>query len=251
MMIENVLGSENVHTHKNDGVTIVSVAEIEQGLLLAKKLLYSLITNRTILYLSGGNTPATLYATLAKEEKIRPGVVGLIDERYGDPMHASSNEKMIASTGLLRYFSMLDTPYYAMLRGVLLEETAGRYDELIRSLQTVYPKSIGILGMGSDGHIAGILPNRSDFDNPLFKKDDSYSLVKGIEDAGGIYKKRVTQTFLGLSLLDTIIVLVFGEEKKKALTQMFEEGKEEDIPARFLKRKDVAPKVLLITDQQI
>jgi 6-phosphogluconolactonase/glucosamine-6-phosphate isomerase/deaminase len=58
-------------------------------------------------------------------------------------------------------------------------------------------------------------------------------------------------TFLGLSMLDLYILFVFGEAKKGALKKMFTNGSEEDLPARFFKRAEVAKKTVLITDQQV
>jgi 6-phosphogluconolactonase/glucosamine-6-phosphate isomerase/deaminase len=48
---------------------------------------------------------------------------------------------------------------------------------------------------------------------------------------------------------DLLIVLVFGEDKKAALESLFASGSEEEIPARFYKRREVAEKVLIVTDQ--
>jgi 6-phosphogluconolactonase/glucosamine-6-phosphate isomerase/deaminase len=42
---------------------------------------------------------------------------------------------------------------------------------------------------------------------------------------------------------------VFGEDKQRALDGLFEEGAEEEIPARFFKRHEIAEKTLFITDQ--
>jgi len=66
-----------------------------------------------------------------------------------------------------------------------------------------------------------------------------------------MFKERITMTFLGLSMLDILIVLVFGNEKQNALKLLFSEGSEEEIPSRFYQRPDIAKKTLLITDQQL
>jgi 6-phosphogluconolactonase/glucosamine-6-phosphate isomerase/deaminase len=250
----NVLAERNILSHPREGLRICPVKDVSDGLALAKAILYRIVDHKTALLLSGGTTPKPLYEQLAKEETIKPGVVGLIDERYGEVLHEKSNEKMIAQTGLLRYFSILDIPYYAVLRGLPLAETAERYDELTRSLQTVYTKSIGILGIGKDGHTSSIIPNRQDFTNPMFNKENTLNMVSYLSDTAGPYKDRVGMTFLGLSMLDVLIVLAFGQDKEPVLQQLFDPseagGKEEEIPARFFLRKDIAPKTILITDCQ-
>ncbi len=246
----HVIAEKNLLSHPREGLLICPVKDISIGLELAKEMLYRTIDHKSALFLSGGTTPKPLYEQLAKEETIKPGVVGLIDERFGEVLHEKSNEKMIAQTGLLRYFSILDIPYYAVLRGLPLAETAERYDELIRSLQTVYTKSVGILGIGNDGHTSSIIPNRPDFTNPMFDKENTLNMVSYLSDTTGPYKDRVGMTFLGLSMLDLLIVLAFGQEKEPALQLLFQSGKEEEIPARFFLRKDIGPKTILITDCQ-
>ena len=66
-----------------------------------------------------------------------------------------------------------------------------------------------------------------------------------------MFKERITMTFLGLSMLDVFIVLVFGEDKKDALEKVFTEGPEEEVPGRFFKRPEIAKRTLLITDQKV
>jgi 6-phosphogluconolactonase len=240
---------KNTFTHERDGILITPVNDTGEGLAIAAAIIYGIVDRKTTLYLSGGSTPKPLYEQFAKEEILTPGVVAMIDERYGDPLHEKSNEKTIIQTGIVRYLSIRDIPFYAMLRGTPIAETADRYDELIRSLQTVYPKNVGVLGIGSDGHTAGIAPNRHDFKNPLFAAND-YAMVSHFDDPTGPFKKRVTMTFLGLTMLDLNIVLVFGKEKEQGLQLLFDEGTEQDIPARFYKRPDIAPRTIIITDCQ-
>ena len=51
--------------------------------------------------------------------------------------------------------------------------------------------------------------------------------------------------------MDQIFLLVFGNDKKKALKAMFADGPIEEIPARFLNTPQVTDKVVLITDQKV
>lgn len=249
--LQKILQSKRFIVYNNQGIQICTVPDSKAGTELLKEIVYAIVDQKTALYLSGGNTPKLFYQALAREEKLTPGVVGLIDERYGTPMHETSNEKMIGQTGLVKYLSILDIPYYTYLHGVSIEQTAERYDELYRSLNAVYRKSVGILGIGNDGHTAGIAPDRFDFQNRLFDSINRNEMVSWFDDTTGPFGKRVTLTFLGLTMLDFLIVLVFGEEKKRSLSELFEAGTEKDIPARFYKRIDIATKTLLITDQKV
>lgn len=247
--IPTILQKHQVFSHQNTGITIAKVVTLHDGYRLAKDILYALVDAKTVLYLSGGNTPKILYQQLAEEETLRPGAVGVVDERFGPKFHERSNEKMFQETGLLRYLQMRDVPFYPILVGKSREETANSYDEKIRSLNATYQKNIAILGIGADGHTSSLAPNRPDFTNPMF--ETNHLLVGEFDDQKSAYKERVGMTFLGLEMQDVLLVLVFGSDKKETLTSLFSEGEETEIPSRFFKRPDIAKKTLFITDQSI
>jgi 6-phosphogluconolactonase/glucosamine-6-phosphate isomerase/deaminase len=106
-----------------------------------------------------------------------------------------------------------------------------------------YKNKIAILGIGVDGHTAGIAPNRNDFINPLFENKEN--LVGYFDDSKGVFGKRITLTFKSLSLIDNLILLVFGNEKKNALESMEKKGSLRKVPGRFFKDKE---NTVLITD---
>lgn len=235
---------------------LVTVTDSEEGFSLAKDMLYEISDKKTALYLSGGKTPKEFYTALAKEEKLVVGAVGLIDERFGEPMHEKSNEQMIQQSGLIGYLHYKHIPFYSVLQPPPLFTDTGKqddtiqakaqaYDQTVRFLCNGFSKSIGILGIGTDGHIAGIPAGEKEI------KNGQQSVVTYFTNFPGPQKQRITMTFLGLSMLDLNLVLVFGEDKKQALEKMFHEGSEEEIPARFFKRPDIAQKTLLITDQKV
>jgi len=249
--IETIFKKQNIFSHKNQGITVANFADSEAGVDLAKSVLYEIVDRKTVLYLSGGSLKG-LYEKLAREEIIKPGAVGQVDERFGEPMHPNSNQLMLRESGLLRYLQILDIPFYPVLNpGKSREELAIDYDEKVRSLHATYQKSIGILGIGPDGHTSSIIPNRENFKNPWFGKSQNHLLVSEFNDQKSTYKERVGMTFLGLSMLDMLLILAFGENKKVPLEKMFEDGSEEEIPARFFMRSEISKKTLLITDQRV
>lgn len=225
---------------------IQKVLSPKRGINLAIELLYKNCNHKTALFLSGGSTPKILYEDLAKEQKLRPGAVCLIDERFGTKYHSESNEKMIVDTNLISYLEKVSR-FYPILENKPIEETTKNFDETLRILYSTFPKSIGILGIGEDGHTGGIAPNRNDFINPIFA--DNVSLAGYFIDSLGVFKQRITQTFLALSKLDLIIILVFGDKKKKALELMFSKGNLEEVPSRFFTQEEISKKTILITDQ--
>ncbi len=234
------------------GIRIVKVKNPQEGFEVCKNLLYENVSKTSVLFLSGGSTPKSLYEILAKEQRLSIGAVAMVDERYGGKLHNDSNEKMIRATGLISYIEN-HVRFYPILENKSSEETARDYDDTVRYLFGYFRKSIGILGIGADGHTAGLPAGNKNQQSII----NNQELVTSFDDFPGEFKKRITLTFLGLSKLDLIIVLAFGKEKKKALKLMFTHsagsGQEEigEIPARFLLEKGIAEKTILITDQLI
>lgn len=226
---------------------IIKVNNSEEGIEICKKLLYEKVSKNSVLFLSGGSTPKTLYEILAKEKLLKVGAVALIDERFGKKLHENSNEQMIKGTGLVQYLSKQNIRIYPILENQSMRDSAENYDETLRFIFNYFPKSIGILGVGADGHAAGI-PVITKISQKIL--DDKSLLVSFYDDEESFYKQRITLTFLALSKLDEIIVLVFGKDKKKALKLMFKEGSIAEIPSRFLNTKAMEEKVTLITDQK-
>jgi len=225
------------------------VANEKVGTEEAKKVLYKICDKNTVLFLSGGKTPKPLYEELAKEQKLKVGAVAMVDDRYGLPMHPNSNEQMIANTGLFQYARTVDIPVYLQLkRRLSIKDTTKEYDETVRYLFKNFPKRIAVLGIGSDGHTAGILPM---YHILIYDTTNKNSLVSAFEYQEGEFKERISLTFKALSEMDHLILLVFGEEKKKALEEMFKKGPIEQVPARFFNRPEVLNKTLLITDQRV
>jgi len=246
-----LISQKNIHSHQNQGILLATFPTSAMGFSFVRELLYKILEKTTVLYLSGGRTPKQLYTELADDELLNPGAFALIDERYGPPMHPDSNEKMLRDTGLTQYAKFVAIPFYGILKdSVSREETADLYDQEVRRLFATYPKHVGILGIGLDGHTAGLPANPALWEAGVTEHSKT-NMVTEYNDAEGFYKERVTMTFNGLSMLDFLIVLVFGEDKRKALELTFSEGKEEEIPARFFKRPEIATKTIFITDQTV
>ncbi len=229
---------------------IVVVDSIEKGLEKAKEELYKRVDTKTVLFLSGGSTPKPLYEALVKEKVLKPAAVAMIDERFGKKLHENSNEKMIKDTGFIKYLDKIKTQFYPIIHsGLSREQSATAYDKKSRDLFFHFNKSVGILGIGKDGHTAGIPAGISNIKYQLSNKKDEF--VTSYDDENGNYGQRITLTFAGLSLLDFFIVLAFGKEKKEAIEKIFVQGPVEEIPARFYNSQDISKKTLFITDQKI
>lgn len=237
--------SEN--TTKIQKLRVLKVPNAKKGVLFAKNLLYKLCDRQTVLFLSGGTTPKALYETLAREKKLNVGAAALVDERYAASpklKNQISNGYMIRRTGLAGYVEKQGRFYPVLQKGLSIKDTALQYDRTVGFLLGGFKKSVGILGIGADGHTAG-LPAGA-YNSKLIIQ--SSELVTSIDNFPGEYRERVTLTFPGLSKLDRIIILVFGKEKKKALDLMFGGDDIYEVPARFFKTFGMAERAILITD---
>lgn len=233
------------HYINKDGVIVIEAPTSQKANESISEILVKYSDFKTALFLSGGSTPKKLYEYFASEKILKAGAVGQIDERFGKKDHKNSNEQMIANTGLIKYFEDQNIRFYPMLESEKeIDDLARDYDEALRFIFKYFPKSVGIMGIGEDGHTAGIpvIPE-------IAKKmmDDQSSLVSFYEAEK--YGQRLTMNFQGISMLDLIIILVLGQEKREALKLMFDEGPVEDIPSRFYLRPEIAEKTILITDQ--
>lgn len=226
---------------------VLHVATEEEGSYRAFAIMKKLVDKETLLLLSGGRSPTLLYELMASSVGFKPGSVALVDERFGPPFHAKSNEKMIKDTGLINYFETLGISFYRILTSrKSREKLARKYNRTMTLLFKKLPKKVAVMGIGEDGHTAGIAPNRGDFKNPLFKDKESFAL--SFNDAHGPYGARITLTFKALRKVDTFIIVAFGKEKRRALKMIFDPGVTDptEVPAIVL--RDL--RAMLITDQK-
>ncbi len=241
-----------------EGIFVVTALTAISANKTVRKILANFADSKTALFLSGGGTPKKLYEEIAEDRTLKIGAALMVDERFGEKLNKHSNELMIKNTGILDYFESLNIRFYSILQeDESLENTTLQYDETLRFLFKYFPKTVGILGIGSDAHTAGI-PSGNQKSNIKNQKlieitkrilEDQSSLVTYYKDESGKYGARITMTFLALGQLDLIILLVLGPQKREALKLMFDGGPIEEIPARFYLKPEIAEKVILITDQ--
>lgn len=234
---------------------IIRVPGKTEGAEKAFQILQQEVDRETLLLLSGGSTPRDLYQLIAQEGRILPGSVALVDERFGLSMHQQSNEQMIEETGLFDLFKKEGLSVATILAGPKFtrQETARLYGVKIKKLFNDCSKAVAIVGIGEDGHTAGILPNKEGFTNPLFGRELSGKLVGHFEDPLGEHKERITLTPFGLARVDIFIILAMGAEKKQALKRLIH-GHEniEELPAMIFQQfVEEGKRVVLITDQPL
>jgi 6-phosphogluconolactonase/glucosamine-6-phosphate isomerase/deaminase len=133
--------------------------------------------------------------------------VMLADERYGDVGHADSNWAQLLQAG----FNPGKATVYPVLQdGLSFDSTIERFDKMANQALAENDLVIAQLGIGPDGHIAGILPDSA-------AAQESDKLVSGYD--GGQYK-RLTLTFPALLKINASYTFAFGDAKHQALTNL-------------------------------
>ena len=178
---------------------------------------------RTIIALSGGNTPKPLYALLA-EEPIRSKMPWdrvhfvLGDERFVPPSDPASNYGMARAAFLDHVPIPAQNVHPVPTEGVTLDEAAARYEATLKGLygaDTLEPGrpllDLTLLGLGPDGHTASLLPGE-----PVLKVRDRW--VAPVPK--GRAEERVTLTYPALDSSKVVAFLVSGEGKRDILDKI-------------------------------
>lgn len=222
-------------------IDVIKVADKEEGQVKAHDLLKSFVDKETVLALSGGTTP-NYRQMIVKPGDILPGAVCVVDERYGKAFHANSNELLIKESGLLNYLKKCGIGFHKVLRGKNFLQTAADYNQTVSELFEKFPKKIGIMGIGTNLHTAGIFPNST------VERSLNLVIADEVEDK---YPQRITLTMRALAEFDSFIIMAFGEEKKKPLLKILDatENDMKRFPAIFYRKAPV--RSFLITDQEL
>ncbi|MDB5170416.1 MAG: hypothetical protein JWO35_110 [Candidatus Saccharibacteria bacterium] len=204
---------------------------------LTQRLVRELTTGRNVLWLVSGGS--NIKASVKIMDNIpsdlsRQLSVMLADERYGDVGHADSNWAQLLEAGF--------DPQHAQLLPVLqknltLEETAQSYNKLAGWAIADADSIIAQLGIGEDGHIAGILPG-------------SGAAAEQIELVVGYHSEsydRLTLTLPALKSVNAIYAFAFGDTKHQALITLQSKKLDPAVqPAQILKH---VPEAYLYNDQ--
>ena len=163
---------------------------------------------RVLWFFSGGsNIPLTvriigrLPAELTKNLVIMP-----VDERFGPVGHADSNVQQLLDAG----FDSKRATFVPVLDGSDETTTVRRFSDHLTNFLAKSDAVIGQLGMGADGHIAGILPH-----SPAIGAQGQVAIYDGSDG-----RRRVTPTFGVLQKLTATYLFAYGSSKKAALEQL-------------------------------
>jgi 6-phosphogluconolactonase/glucosamine-6-phosphate isomerase/deaminase len=176
---------------------------------IASRLTLELQTKSVLWLVSGGSQlEANCLVMQAIPDNLTSGLsIMPIDERYGNVGHPDSNWASLMNAGF--------SPKQARLLPVLVDnlsfdQTAERFNIMAGQAFSACDVLIGQLGIGTDGHTAGILPG-----SPAAQ--ESQSLVAYYEAPP---LKRLTLTYTALRRLNVAFALAYGETKRQALTNL-------------------------------
>lgn len=172
--------------------------------------------------MSGGSAInlAVKTARLLDASRTQNLTVGLVDERYGPAGHRDSNWQQLKKAG----FKMDKVRPMPVLNGLGPEVSAAEYNNFIRSILDQGYFILGLLGMGADGHTAGILPG-----SPAVSSSKFVDYYTASDFA------RITLTAKGLSVIHKAVVYAEGEAKKGALEDLTRSLPPAKQPAQLLK----------------
>ena len=210
----------------------------EEGIAdLTQRLVQDLSAGRQVLWLvtGGSNIPACVkIMDSISDELSRHLTVMLADERYGAPGHTDSNWAQLLDSG---FDGKHATLLPVLQTGDSFEQAAKRYNQLAEQTLDQAEVIISQIGIGADGHIAGILP-----DSPA--AHETKALVVAYDSPP---YRRLTMTFPALQRISADYSFAFGENKRQALTGLEQQALDPiGHPAQILKR---LPEAYIYNDQ--
>lgn len=188
----------------------------------------------------GSNIALSLQVIRAlPQEHLDRLTIMLSDERYGKPGHADSNWQQLADTGFAATAEAGGATFLAVLQpDMTLDDTCEHYGKVVCNVFDQADVIIAQLGIGGDGHIAGILPRSAAV--------DSQKQVAGY-DSGTF--QRITMTPPTLLRVTAAYVYAYGDTKHQALRKL--ESQDVSVgeqPAQILKQISESH---LFTDQRL
>ncbi len=189
---------------------------------------------RASLIVSGGSSPAPVYAYLSHKELAWHRVdVLLSDERWVPPEHPDSNEKM------LRESLAVSRARYAKIVSYFdpacsLESRCASLNKEIEELPQ--PFAGALLGMGTDGHFASLFPDADNVQDGLDLEGGASFLP--VHTPSSPYP-RLSMTLAALLRSDEILLLIFGAEKRARLEEAI--ATDSDLPVAHLLRQECVP----------
>lgn len=188
--------------------------ELRKQLEEGKKVLW--------LFSGGSNIPLTVQVMNELPDKLTSQLTIIpIDERYGPMGHKDSNSKQLDDAG----FKPKQATVFAPLNNSGIDDTVIRYTQALEAAFTQADLVVAQLGMGADGHIAGILPH-----SPALTAETLVTAYQGPDFM------RLTMTLPSLRKIDQAYLFAYGKPKRAALDRLCDgDYPMDDQPAQVLR----------------
>jgi 6-phosphogluconolactonase/glucosamine-6-phosphate isomerase/deaminase len=197
-------------------------SNIQQKLDAGKKVLW---------LISGGSSIEIAVAVrYSLTRNLQTLTVSLTDERYGSDGHVDSNWEQLTRAGF-NFDGIMRIP---VLTGLDLAATTQTFNVFLKQALEDNDYTVGLFGMGPDGHTAGILPGSSAVDS-----EDFCTSYQGPDFV------RITTTPRFITLLDEAFLYTSGEAKHRQIELLGQEVPLAEQPAQALK---LVPMLTVIND---
>lgn len=194
-------------------LTFVASDAKKVATVIATAIAKELRVGKRVLWLvSGGSNVGVEVAVMQKLQKnatdhLANLAVLPMDERYGPVGHPDSNAEALRLAG----FTSAKAIWLDVLgQNASFEDTVDYYGKAIETALQYAQVVVGQFGLGTDGHIAGILPK-----SQACNVDDAYVVGYQWDDY-----VRMTLAPRALRAITTAYVVAFGEQKQPALARL-------------------------------
>ncbi len=173
------------------------------AIYIAQTISTKISNDKKVLWLVPGGSAITV--AVAASQQIH-GVdsnlyISLTDERPGAVGHPESNWQQLKETG----FNYLTREYYEVLHGQSTSQDTTAFAAWLERTISNVDFRIGLFGIGSDGHTAGLLPGC------VSPSGEMVAFYKREE------QERISVTPALFSQLDVAVIYAVGAEKKQML----------------------------------
>ena len=206
------------------------------AIYLSNVLIDMLNSGKKVLWLMSGGSGGKVCVEVSKrlaETNLENLYVTMTDERFGPVGHASENWQQLLDDGL----SLPGAKLYRPLIGLDRQSTTTQFGQWLEGTYSKVDYKIGLFGIGTDGHTAGIKPIES------VVNADGWAV-----DFDGHDFERITMTFDAISKLDEAVMQAMGADKAQVLDDFLNNDIDPKIqPVQILKSVN---KLTVFTDYQ-
>ncbi len=204
--------------------------------IIAEKISEKLISGQKVFWIVTGGSAIRVALGVSKllaNQNLENLTVTLTDERFGTVGHRDSNWQQLIQAG----FSLPSAKLLPVLQGQDRRKSTDYFSKSLAKNFDSCDYSLGIFGIGPDGHVAGILPGSPNIDSgemAIGYSDDQVRIASpdGVKRGGD----RITMSAAAIARLDEVIVCAFGEAKHQWLDKLEKDLPIEQNPAQSLKQ---------------